>query len=169
LNLYRRTSQLALETTLLLALEPDGSSRRIRELAEELGVAPTYLTKIVQNLTRVGLLRAMRGPGGGVQLARPAREIYPWQVLEAVEPAGEFTRCLLGTRPCTGEAPCPLHEVWAPTRDKIREILQTKNLREFAAEAQRTGAPFWLPVEGGNGRGSGRHPQGQPKVVSDED
>jgi len=169
LTLYRRTGQLALETTLLLALEPDGSSRRIRELADELGVASTYLTKIVQNLTRVGLLRAMRGPGGGVQLARPAREIYPWEVLEAIEPAGEFTRCLLGTRQCTGETPCPLHAVWAPARDKIREILQTKNLREFAAEAQRAGTPFWLPAAGTNGRAGGRGSKGQRKVVSDEE
>lgn len=142
---YRRPGQLALQTTLLLALEPQGSSRRIRELADELGVAASYLTKIVQNLTRVGLLRAMRGPGGGVQLARPAQMIHPWEVLVAMEPAGEFTRCLLGMRQCDEETPCPLHGVWAPARSTIREILQTKNLREFAVEAQRRGRPFWQP------------------------
>jgi len=167
--LYRRSGQLALQTTLLLALEPDGGSRRIRVLADELGVASTYLAKVVQNLTRVGLLRALRGPGGGVQLARPAREIYPWEVLAAVEPAGEFTRCLLGARPCNGDTPCPLHGVWAPARDKIREILQTKNLREFAAEAQRTGTPFWLSPEGSSSRAGSRVSEGQHKVVSDEE
>jgi len=158
--LYRRSGQLALQTTLLLALEPEGHTRRIRELADELGVAPSYLTKIVQNLTRVGLLRTLRGPGGGVQLARPARTIHPWEVLAAVEPTGEYTRCLLGSRPCNDDAPCPLHAVWSPARERICEILQTKNLREFAVEAQRTGAPFWQPGEspggclfGGEGEG----------------
>jgi Rrf2 family protein len=144
--LYRRSGQLALQATLLLALEPHGGPRRIRELAADLGVASTYLTKVMQNLTRVGLVRAYRGPGGGIQLARPAHEIYPWDVLSAVEPVAEFSRCLLGVRQCSEVTPCPLHSAWAPTRDQIRQILQTKNLSEFAAEAQRDGGPFWMQV-----------------------
>jgi len=143
--LYRRSGQLALQATLLLALEPHGGPRRIRELARDLGVAATYLTKVLQNLTRVGLVRAYRGPGGGIQLARPAHEIYPWDVLSAVEPVAEFTRCLLGVRQCSEVTPCPLHSVWAPARARIRQILQTKSLSEFAAEAQGGGLPFWIP------------------------
>jgi Rrf2 family protein len=136
--LYRRSAQLALKTSLLLALEPEGRSRRIRELADQLGVAPTYLTKIVQNLTRVGLLHSVRGPGGGVQLARPPREIHPWEILTAVEPARELTRCFLGLEQCNAQKPCPLHEVWAPARERVLDILKNKNLQEFAAEIQRT-------------------------------
>ncbi|MFQ5776703.1 MAG: RrF2 family transcriptional regulator [Terriglobia bacterium] len=144
--LYRRTGQLALQTTLLLAWESDGAPRRIRELADELGVGANYLTKIVQHLSRAGLVRAVRGPGGGLQLARPAQEIHPWDVLSAVEPSAVFTQCLLGGRQCNEAIPCPLHGVWAPARDRIRHILQTKNLQEFAAEARRSGIPYWEPV-----------------------
>jgi Rrf2 family protein len=90
--LYRRSAQLAVEVVLFLALEPEGTSRRVRDLATELGVPATYLAKIVQALTRLGLLRALRGPRGGVQLARPAREIRLRDVLSAVEPVGEFER-----------------------------------------------------------------------------
>ena len=46
--LYRRSAQLAVQAALLLALEPEGNSRRVRELAEDLGVPPTYLTKVLQ-------------------------------------------------------------------------------------------------------------------------
>lgn len=142
--LYRRSGQLALQATLLLALEPPGGSRRIRELASDLGVAPSYLTKVIQNLTRIGLVRAYRGPGGGVQLGRPADEIYPWEVLSAVEPVTDFTKCLLGVQQCSDSRPCPLHSVWAPARERIRQLLQTKSLSEFAAEAQRDGVLFWM-------------------------
>ncbi len=140
---YRRSGQLALQTALLLALEPPGRLRPIRELAETLGVATAYLTKIVQSLTRVGLVRSARGPAGGIQLARPAEEIFPWDVLFAVEPAAEFTRCLLGTGQCNDAAPCPLHEAWAPARNRIRDLLQSKDLRQFATEASQNGQPFW--------------------------
>lgn len=137
--LYRRSTQLAVQAMLLLALEPPGGCRRVRELAAELGVPATYLAKIVQNLAHVGLIRAVRGPGGGVQLVRPPREIPVWNVLAAVEPVGEFERCFLKLDRCNDLHPCPLHECWAPIRSQILAMLQSKNLWEVASEAQRRG------------------------------
>lgn len=149
--LYRWPSQLALGAAALLALEPEGASRRVRDLAAALGVQAAYLAKILQGLTRVGLLRAVRGPGGGVQLSHSAGEIHPWDVLCAVESPDKFTRCFLGQRQCDEENPCPLHEVWAPARRRILEILQTKTLREFAEEARAKGALSWeATVSGGS-------------------
>ncbi|MFQ5694604.1 MAG: RrF2 family transcriptional regulator [Terriglobia bacterium] len=161
--LFRRSGQLALQTALLLALEPDGKRCRIQKLADELGVAATYLTKVVQNLTRAGLVRTVRGPGGGVRLARPAQEISAWDILAAVEPLDEFAHCLLGTRECNEAVPCPLHGVWAPARERMREILRTKSLREFAAEAQRSAVPYWQPaaVSGADGPGLSHQQKGR--------
>lgn len=138
--LHRRSTQLAVQATLLLALESPGGCRRVRELAAELGVPATYLAKIVQNLARVGLIRALRGPGGGVRLLRRPHEILVWDVLAAVEPVGEFEQCFLKFDRCSDVRPCPLHEVWAPIRSQILAMLQSKNLWDLASEAQRRGA-----------------------------
>jgi Rrf2 family protein len=137
--LTRRSSQLALQASLLLALEPAGQSRRVREIAAGLGVPATYLAKVLQGLTRAGLLRAARGPGGGVQLARPANDIRLWDVLAAVEPVGEFERCFLGLGDCDDTRPCPLHESWGPIRARLLEMLQARSLGEFAVEAASQG------------------------------
>lgn len=144
-NLYRRSAQLALQAMLVLASTPGETRRPVRELAAKLGVPATYLSKIVQELSRAGLLQTMRGPKGGIQLVRPPEEISPWEVLSAVEPVGGFTQCLLAARPCSESAPCPLHAAWAPVRRQIQETLQSRNLREFAAEAFQGGVPFWQP------------------------
>ncbi len=137
--LTRRSSQLALQASLLLALEPAGRSRRVREIAAGLGVPATYLAKVLQGLTRAGLLRAVRGPGGGVRLARAARDIRLWDVLAALEPVGEFERCFLGLGECDDAHPCPLHESWGPIRARLLEMLQSRSLGEFAAEAESRG------------------------------
>lgn len=139
MTLYRRSAQLAFQAMLVLATEPAGSWRPVREIAVELGVPATYLTKVLQSLTRVGLLNSLRGPGGGVQLARSAQEIYLWDVLTAIQPAGEFQRCLVGLRTCNDLHPCPLHEAWRPIRTQIRAMLQTKTLWEFATRAREKG------------------------------
>lgn len=147
---YRRSAQLALQASLLLALEPPGVSRRVREIAEALDVPATYLAKVLQGLTRSGLLRAVRGPGGGVRLARPAQEICLWDVLAAVEPPGEFDQCFLGLGQCNDQQPCPVHETWGPIRSRILEMLQSKSLWDFASEAQGRGL-VESPKKGGDG------------------
>ena len=134
--IHRRSAQLALQASLLLALEPEGRPRRVSEIADELGVPRTYLAKVLQNLTRVGLLHAVRGPGGGVCLARSPREMHLWDVLSATEPVREFEQCFLGLGQCNDLQPCPLHEVWGPIRTSILAMLQTKSLWQFASDAQ---------------------------------
>ncbi|MDA2913374.1 Rrf2 family transcriptional regulator [Acidobacteriia bacterium AH_259_A11_L15] len=136
---YRRPAQLAMQATLLLALEPEGTCRRVREIAAALGVSATYLSKVFQDLTRAGLVRAVRGPGGGVQLARAARYMYLWDVLSAIQPMDELKGCFLGLDRCSERNPCPLDKAWASMRAEILGALQTKNLHEFASEAQTNG------------------------------
>ncbi len=135
--LQRRSAQLALQTTLLLAMEPEGATRRVRDLAGELGVTAAYLSKVLQGLTRVGLVRAVRRPGGGVQLAQLPQNVSLWDVLSAVETVGSLERCFLGLPECSDSCSCPLHETWAPLRNHILEILLTRTLWELAREARR--------------------------------
>lgn len=146
--IHRRSAQLALQASLLLALEPEGAPRRVSEIADELGVPRTYLSKVLQGLTRVGLLHAVRGPGGGVCLARPPREIHLWDVLSALEPAREFEQCFLGLGQCNEVQPCPLHDAWGPIRADILAMLQTKSLWEFASEAREKHVLTGRPVSG---------------------
>lgn len=140
----RRSAQLAVQASLLLALEPPGASRRVRDIAATLDVPASYLVKVLQNLTRAGLLRSIRGPGGGVRLARSPKEIRLWDVLAAVGPMTEYERCILGLDDCSDANPCPLHELWAPVRDGILVKLRSLNLWEFADAAKRKGL---LPIE----------------------
>lgn len=134
--LYRRPAQLALQATLLLAMKTDSKPSRVSELAGRLGIPATYLAKILQSLSRVGLLSTVRGPGGGVQLARPAREIHLLDVLSAIEPTLDFERCFLGLPACTEENPCAVHETWAPLRTQILAMLQTTSLGDLATKAK---------------------------------
>ncbi|MEV0823191.1 RrF2 family transcriptional regulator [Nonomuraea rubra] len=56
-----------------------------RELAAALGIAPPTATKIVQSLTRAGLVETREGAKGGIRLARPSEKITLLDVLHAGE------------------------------------------------------------------------------------
>jgi len=148
---YRRSTELAIQAAALLALEPHGTPRRVRDLAAAMKVPATYLTKILQQLTRVGLLQSVRGPGGGVQLARPPQEIKLWDVMTAAQPLADFERCFLGLGKCNDIEPCPVHNVWGPVRKSVLESFQTITLWEVAQSATRK--DFLGPNPKGNAKG----------------
>lgn len=144
--MQRRSAQVAVALVLQLASEEKGTSHRVQDLAAVLGVPATYLAKIVQTLTRVGLLHALRGPRGGVQLGRSPSKLHLWDVLSAVEPVGEFERCFLKLDRCDDLHPCPVHNDWAPIRTRILAMLKKRSLRKIASEAQHRGALGWQAI-----------------------
>lgn len=71
------------------------------EISESLGVSANHLSKVLQRLSKTGLVRSVRGPKGGFRLALEPEDITLLQVYEAIDgslpPRGH---CLLGTPTC---------------------------------------------------------------------
>ena len=67
-----------------------------------------YLAKVLQGLSRAGLLHSQRGLGGGFTLARSPNQLTMWEVVQAVDPLRRIRECPLGFE--SHETLCPLHE-----------------------------------------------------------
>ncbi len=96
-------ASLALHAAALLAAVPE---ERIpsRSIAETIGASPAHLSKVLQHLSRAGLVSSMPGPGGGFRLARPSEEVTLREVYEAVEGPIRPVRCLFGLPVCCGQS-----------------------------------------------------------------
>ena len=68
-------TNIALHAMGLLASQQDGCCLTAAQLGGHLGVSENHLTKIMQRLTRVGLVASKRGPKGGFGLGRDKRDI----------------------------------------------------------------------------------------------
>lgn len=75
-----------------------------------------YLAKVMQSLSRSGLVKAQRGLHGGFTLAAPAAETTVLQVINAVDPIRRFHDCPLGLH---GINLCPLHRKLDDAAQKI--------------------------------------------------
>ncbi len=129
--LFRRSTLIALQAAISLARMPGATPRPLRDLASEMSIPATYLVKVLQGLTRAGVLKTVRGPGGGVQLARPATELKLWDVLAAIEPMARLDNCFLSFGDCKQDCPCALHEQWMPIRGAILQMLRSNSLAEL--------------------------------------
>ncbi len=90
-----------------------------KQLAETLSVSENHLSKVMQRLSRAGIVVSRRGPRGGFVLARPASEITFLHVFEAIEGALTVPGCLIRQPKCNGSG-CVmgdlLHEIHRQTR-----------------------------------------------------
>jgi Rrf2 family iron-sulfur cluster assembly transcriptional regulator len=78
-------SSYAVRALAHLARRPPGASERTHDIARAAGLADAQLAKILGRLVRAGLLSAVKGPGGGYVLARPARQITLLAIIEATD------------------------------------------------------------------------------------
>jgi len=111
--------------------EPTASPVRIKDIADSLDISFHFLTKILQRLTEKGIVKAVRGPNGGVVLAHPPNEIMLLDLLTVLEGADFFEGCILGLKECSDERPCPAHTLWKPARTSLHLLFETSSLLDM--------------------------------------
>lgn len=99
--------------------------------AGSLNVSPAHLSKVLQTLTRAGLLDARRGPSGGYALAKPCSEIRLLDVYEALEGPLRQDGCMFAKPVCT-RTRCALGDVVAGVRREVFEYLKKTTLADAA-------------------------------------
>ena len=104
------------------------------ELAAETGLPAPTVQKLVSKLTAAGLLRSVRGVGGGLQLARPAAAITLADIVEAVEVPIALTACVEhGKHDCALEPTCTVRPHWGAVNDAMRGALANIPLTQLAS------------------------------------
>ena len=130
-----RDGEYAVRAVLYLATHEDRISL-ISEISESQDVPKSYLSKIMQSLTRAGLVKSRRGAKGGFFLARPAGSITLRETIEAVEGPIHLNVCLIKKGECPKDDACPVHPVWREAQKKLFEVLEGKTMLDLARDAE---------------------------------
>ena len=115
-------------------LEPGGRART-RDVALRQDIPHVFLTKIILQLVRAGLLMSYRGAGGGIGLARPREEITLRDIVEAVEGPIALNRCVVRAGECPREKTCPVHPIWMKAQASLMALLESTRLCDLVASA----------------------------------
>lgn len=127
-----RKGEYAIRGMVYLARQEPGKLILVNEIAETVDVPQSFLAKIFQGLTRLGLVRSSRGAGGGFALAKPAAEISLREVIEAVEGPICANRCVIDASFCDRSGDCTVHPVWHRVQNQVRNILDGVSLAELS-------------------------------------
>ena len=133
--LVSKTGRYALQAAADLAAAWEaGTVSQAAEIAERTGMPRNYLSKLLHQLARAGVLNSERGPGGGFRLAREPARISLAEIIDPVDPAAADQHCLLGRPACRDSDPCQAHERWSAVSGELHRFLAETSVADLAAE-----------------------------------
>ncbi|MGZ6021143.1 MAG: Rrf2 family transcriptional regulator [Rhizomicrobium sp.] len=104
----------------------------LADIAQRQEISLSYLEQLFAKLRRGGLVKSVRGPGGGYRLSRPSEELCIADVIMAVDEPIAATRCKPGSsKGCTNQgARCVTHDLWEELGRQIQVFLSSVSLAD---------------------------------------
>lgn len=103
----------------------------IKEISERQDVSVAYLEQILNKLRRAGLIRSVKGPGGGYLLTKDPGGVNIASILKELEGPVAITSCLDPEEGCARVEGCVTHLLWRSLGAKIEAFLETITLRDL--------------------------------------
>lgn len=130
----------AVTAMLDLAFHSQKNPVTLTDIATRQTISLSYLEQLFARLRKAGLVKGVRGPGGGYALSRKARDISVADIIGAVDEPVDSTKCG-GEANCQNNQACLTHDLWMGLSEQIRsylngislgELLERHNVQEVA-------------------------------------
>lgn len=128
------TSQYAIRAVVYVATHGADAPVRVGPIATALDVPQNYLSKTLHQLARAGVLRSVRGPRGGFQLAGPPARLTLARVVSPFDEVGE-RHCLLGRAQCGDRNACAAHGRWVSISDSLQAFFRNTTIADLMDDA----------------------------------
>jgi len=127
-----RAADYGVRVMMYLAGRPEGERRLLPTLAEATGAPESFLSKVLQALTRAHLISSWRGKSGGFAILPEGRSASLYDVIEAVDGPIRLNVCLVPGQNCGRKSFCPAHPVWARAQQAMMDVLTKASISELA-------------------------------------
>ena len=130
-------TDFCLRVLIYLAAHPEGRAT-IAEIAHSYGISENHLVKVVHFLGKEGFLLNLRGRGGGLRLARPARDINVGDVVRRAEGPPVMAACFDdAAQPCSIYPACRLRHALADAAGAFHQVLDGYTLEDLVGSRQQ--------------------------------
>jgi Rrf2 family cysteine metabolism transcriptional repressor len=125
-----------------IALYKESGSTLLKDISSRQGISLKYLDHILSSLRKAGLIKNIRGKGGGYSLTRPAAQITLCDIIVAVEGSLAPVECVDNPEYCKKTSTCSAHDVWVKVRESIEDVLRNTSLQSLTeSHEKKAGTP----------------------------
>jgi Rrf2 family protein len=125
-----RAADYAVRVMVELSAMTPAARASLAELADQVQVPAAFLSKVLQQLAKGGLVTSRRGKGGGFELARGMASISLLDVLQAMDSEPTLNICLTANG-CDRSPACAAHAVWLEAQERMREVLAAASIERL--------------------------------------
>ena len=131
-----RQADYAVRAVMYLAQLGPEQRAATSQIAQEQSIPPSFLAKIVSQLSVAGLLQTSRGARGGVSLARSPEKISLLEVVEAIDGPILLNECVANAGACQFGDTCPMKPVWCDAQQELVSRLSRTSFAEMVANSK---------------------------------
>jgi Rrf2 family transcriptional regulator, cysteine metabolism repressor len=126
-----------------IAANRGDSPVQAKEIAGRQEIPEQFLEQLLATLRRSGIIRSIRGPGGGYELARPAARISVGDILRALSGPVVPIRCVSDSdlEKCDRQGTCGLVDVWERVRSAITGVVDTTSVQDLIERQEQMRGP----------------------------
>jgi Rrf2 family protein len=135
MGFFSKTCEYAMRSVFYIASRSrEGQRVGIKEIAENIDSPEHFLAKILQKLSREGIILSIKGPNGGFYMDTRGLDRPLADIIIALEGNELFTGCGMGLNQCSELNPCPLHSEFKKVRNQITYMLYKTSIGSFNEE-----------------------------------
>ncbi len=114
-----------------IAQNSETNRTMLKDIAARQSLSPKYLDHILSALRKAGIIKNIRGKGGGYVLAKTPSKITVKNIVEAVDGAFEPVECLSNTELCDKVLNCCTRDIWLKMKKAVDGVLDEATLQDI--------------------------------------
>lgn len=128
---YSKATNYALHIMAYLAISTPKEKVSVQQLAEQQGISPSYLSKILTRLVKAGMIESSPGAHGGYKLPTNWEDISFLDVIHAIEGSASFFHGCL-----TGNPECLIQKVMTSAEEEMEDTLRQQKISDLVHESR---------------------------------
>jgi Rrf2 family protein len=132
-----KKSEYAIHSVVIIAYNRN-SPVQLEDMASKQNISKTYLAKVMQELSRSGILKASPGVNGGYTLGKDPSEITVADIFRVFEDTPKSVTCQFNNRGCDAEGICEITKTVSKAFDVMFQELEKTTIADFLKKASVT-------------------------------
>ena len=144
--MFSKACEYAIKSVVYIAHEAlAGRKTNVKQISEATNAPESFVAKILQPLSKKGILLSNKGKQGGFSIDLDKLEkIKLIEIVLITDGPDILTRCAFGLDKCSSEKPCPFHFKYKPIRESLEQSLSEISIYDMALKTEQGEAFFTI-------------------------
>lgn len=136
--MFSKTCEYAIRAMIYVAQKSkEGNRVGVKEIAKGINAPEHFIAKVLQDLSKKGLVQSAKGPTGGFYHNENSLKNSLADFVKAVDGDKIFTGCGLGLLECSESHPCPIHYQFKKVRLEMKTMLENAKLGQLSTDLEQ--------------------------------